>query len=1087
MKGYSCQIVVDEALTWLDEKRDGDEPFFLNLWFNEPHAPIAAPDEIVSRYGGLDDQAAIYSGTIDNTDRAIGRLIAKLEKLGELENTIIIYASDNGSYRQERNGELRGQKGSQFEGGHRVPGIFYWKGGIPGGRVEDEPTGVVDLLPTLCGLIGIEKPAKVHLDGSDLTPMLTGSGKFKRHQPLFWMTGANMVLRMGDHTLFASGTARSPIDFKAANQLTEQIKQVLGDDLEKVLDGRDVKDLRNRLFNIGRLANPEADRLKNQLRDLFYFQESWIPELKKSELGRVQLYDLSRDLGQQNNIAKERPELAARLKEQATAIYRSVMADAPEWPAPEELAAAKKPQENTPARPAPGTSDNNIAKLLARIDKHELPEGYQGSRHQAYVDRVMAGLKPEQRARVGQLWKEKRRLQPKMENAGMSFVRILEYVARGEKLSAQPAPQPAAPLPQQKGKPVLSKIDPQGLNWHQWRGPEANGLSRTANPPLQWSEESNVKWKVAIEGQGNASPIIWGDKVFILSAINTGRVDPKLPKPEDQPERVFGIKYPNTVYKFEVICLDRNTGAEIWRQTAAEQVPHEGTHQDADFASASPTTDGQRLYCWFGSAGLYCYDLAGKPLWSRDLGKAYIGASLGEGCSPVIHQNKLVIVRDNARQSSIEVLDAKTGETVWKKNRDEPNAWATPCVVQHQGQTQVITAASNKIRSYNLDNGNIIWQCGGLTGNVSPCPVTDGRSVYCMSGYEGYSLMALPLDAVGDVTNSETIRWKRNRGTPYVPSPLLYDGVLYFTQSNQGILTSVEVATGDIGLERTRLTQVSKLYASPVGAAGRVYITGRNGKTLVIKNSNQFEVLATNPLDDEFNASPALAGKQMFLRGRKFLYCLEDSSPKTESNKSETKTGEKAAVHRLQHDRRSTFDAFTYLNRIPEIPYDEETPQGFSGRIFGRLANQEGRQQIKTPKGMDRLAYDGFKTFLRLEGSENTGNCAACHTPPTFQDLKSHVTVTGSPAKRTPTLRNLKYSPEQLEEILQQKIDASRLKREGVGADIDGAYASIRIDSNDIPGLVAFLRSLQDVPNHQFRDIILNSQPLDRSTTIDEP
>ena len=434
IKGYSCQIVVDEALTWLHKMRDADEPFFLNLWFNEPHAPIAAPDEIVSKYGALNDQAAIYSGTIDNTDRAIGRLVARLEKLGELENTIIVYASDNGSYRPERNGELRGQKGSQFEGGHRVPGIFYWKDGIPGGRVEDEPAGVIDLLPTLCGLIGIKKPAKVHLDGSDLTPMLTGSGQFKRHQPLFWMTGANMVLRMGDHTLFASGTAKSPIDFKAANRLTEQIKQVLGDDLEKVLDGRDVKDLRNRLFNIERLANREADRLKRQLRDLFYFDEAWIPELKKSELGRVQqLYDLSKDLGQQNNIVKDHPELVARMKKKAEAIYASVMADAPEWLTSEELAAAKKPQADKLQRPATGAPDTDTAKLLARIDKNPVPKGYHGSRHQAYVDKVMAGLKPEQRARVGQLWKEKRRLDPDMPNPGASFVRILTHVAAGAK------------------------------------------------------------------------------------------------------------------------------------------------------------------------------------------------------------------------------------------------------------------------------------------------------------------------------------------------------------------------------------------------------------------------------------------------------------------------------------------------------------------------------------------------------------------------------------------------------------------------------------------------------------------------------
>jgi arylsulfatase A len=434
MKGYSCQIVVDEALNWLDEKRDADEPFFLNLWFNEPHAPIAAPDEIVSQYGALDDQAAIYSGTIDNTDRAIGRLVARLEKLGELDNTIIIYSSDNGSYRQERNGELRGKKGALFEGGHRVPGIIYWKGGIPGGRVEDEPAGAVDLLPTLCGLIGIEKPAKVHLDGSDLAPLLTRSGNFKRHQPLFLMSEGPMVMRVGDHTLFASVTAKSPIDFKTADRLTEQIKEVLGDDLEKVLDGME---LRSRLFN-GRLANPEAERLRNQLRDLYYFNEAWIPELKKSGIGRVQLYDLSKDPGQQNDIAKERPELVARMKKQAAAIHRSVMAEAPEWLTPEEQAAAKKPRGNGPQRPATGAPDTDTAKLLARIDKNDLPEGYQGSRHQPYVDRIMAGLKPEQRARVGQLWQEKRRLDSDMPNPGASFVRILTHVAGEAGKSKQP-------------------------------------------------------------------------------------------------------------------------------------------------------------------------------------------------------------------------------------------------------------------------------------------------------------------------------------------------------------------------------------------------------------------------------------------------------------------------------------------------------------------------------------------------------------------------------------------------------------------------------------------------------------------------
>ena len=865
IKGYSCQIVVDEALTWLDEKRDAKEPFFLNLWFNEPHAPIAAPDEIVSQYGALNEQAAIYSGTIDNTDRAIGRLIARLEKLGELENTIIVYASDNGSYRPERNGELRAQKGSQFEGGHRVPGIFYWKGGIPGGRVEDEPSGVVDLLPTLCGLIGIEKPAKVHLDGSDLAPLLTMSGKFKRHQPLFWMTGANMVLRMGDHALFASGTAKSPIDFKAANRLTEQIKQVLGDDLEKVLDGRDVKDLRNRLFNIERLANPEADRLKRQLRDLFYFQEAWIPELKKSKLGRVQqLYDLSKDLGQQNNIVKDHPELVARMKKKAEALYASVMADSPEWLTPEERAAVKKGRANEPQRPATGAPDTDTAKLLARIDKNDLPSGYHGSRHQPYVDRIMAGLKPEQLARVGQLWKEKRRLDSDMPNPGASFVKILSHIAAENQRSKQSNMMKAA------------------NSWAHWRGPAANGVAPSAKPPTHWSEKNNIRWKVPIDGAGASTPIIWKDKIFLLSVVDTGKVDPSLPRPEDQPKRVFDITHPNTEFKFLVLCLDRKTGKELWRRVATRLIPREGTHRDNNYASASPTTDGERLYCWFGSAGLFCYDLNGNKIWERNLGEVKIGASLGEGCSPVLHKDKLVLLRDNRGQSTIQVLNAKNGETIWIKNRNTRNGWATPAVVEHEGTTQVITTASRpeagnrktpgKVISYDLENGNVIWECSGLTDNAIPCPIVEDGVAYCMTGYQGFSLLAVPISGKGE--QSKNILWRGNLGTPYVPSAVLYDGLLYFTQSNQAILSCVDAKTGKVLMERTRIKGLSNIYASLTGAGNHVYVFGRYGKTAVIKRTGKFDLVATNTLADRFDASPAVAGDQLFLRGHKFLYCI---------------------------------------------------------------------------------------------------------------------------------------------------------------------------------------------------------------------
>jgi len=434
MKGYSCQLVVDEAIDWLDKKRDASEPFFLNLWFNEPHAVIAAPDEIVSRYGALNNQAAIYNGTIDNTDRAIGRLIAKLEQIGELDNTIIHYSSDNGSYRQDRCGKLRGKKGSHYEGGHRVPGIFYWKGKIPGGHVEKEAAGAVDLLPTICGLLGIDKPKGVFLDGSDLTPLLIRNGSFERHQPLFWMNGSTMVLRMGAHTLLAPSTARLPFDNAKAKRLLEQTKLALGDDLEKELGGLD---LRTRMFN-GRFVNREANRLRDEFRAMFHFNEALIPQMKKGGVDRVQLYDLSKDLKQQNDIAKKRPKLVARMKKQANLIYKSVMADAPEWLTPEEQAVAKKPRGNGPQRPATGAPDTDAAKLLASIDKNNLPEGYHASSHQPYVDKVTAGLKPEQRARVGQLWKEKRRLDPSMPNRGSSYVKILTHVAGETAKSSQP-------------------------------------------------------------------------------------------------------------------------------------------------------------------------------------------------------------------------------------------------------------------------------------------------------------------------------------------------------------------------------------------------------------------------------------------------------------------------------------------------------------------------------------------------------------------------------------------------------------------------------------------------------------------------
>jgi outer membrane protein assembly factor BamB len=412
-------------------------------------------------------------------------------------------------------------------------------------------------------------------------------------------------------------------------------------------------------------------------------------------------------------------------------------------------------------------------------------------------------------------------------------------------------------------------------NWHQWRGPHATGVAPLGDPPIEWDESRNLKWKTEIPGRGKSTPIVWENRVFLITAVNTEIVVADATKPEDQPQRQFGIKFPNTHYRFAVICLDRDTGKLLWEKTATEELPHEGHHGDNSFASASPTTDGQFLYVSFGSRGMYCYNLDGELQWQRKLPNVDTRLSFGEACSPVVHGDIVVLNRDNDSDSRLLAFQARTGEPLWEARREEKSAWATPVIVEHQGRTQVITSASQRVRSYDLATGDLFWQCAGQVGNVTPCPVVLGDHVICMSGYRGSIAMSLPLDATGDITGSDRIAWRYNRDTPYVPSPLLYGDLLYFNKLNSAVLTCLDAKTGKPVLESTRMPGLSNIYASPVGAADRVYYVGRDGATLVFKRGATLDVLATNKLDDSFDASPAIAGRQLFLRGQKHVYCFE--------------------------------------------------------------------------------------------------------------------------------------------------------------------------------------------------------------------
>ena len=422
--------------------------------------------------------------------------------------------------------------------------------------------------------------------------------------------------------------------------------------------------------------------------------------------------------------------------------------------------------------------------------------------------------------------------------------------------------------------------DPEPLdNWPQWRGPLATGAAPRGEPPVRWDAKTNVKWKAALPGEGSSTPIVWGDQVFVLAATDTKRpaAPGDLPKPD--PRFTTRTEPPKTYYRFEVLSFDRRTGQIRWRHTATEKVPHEGHHPTHTYAAASPTTDGRRLYVSFGSRGLYCFDLAGQLKWKRDLGLMHTRLGWGEGISPVVHGDIVVMNWDHEGGSFLIALDAHTGQTRWKVGRDEVSSWATPLVIEYRGRTQVVVSATNRVRSYDLATGKVLWECGGQTVNVIPSPVPGGDFVVCKSGYRGSAACAIPLASCGDVTGTDKLRWSYGRGTPYVPSPLLYGDRLYFTQANSGVLTCLDVQTGKPVIDRQRLPGVDTLYASPVGAAGRIYFTGRDGTTVVLKQGDKVEVLATNRLGEGVDASPAIVGKQLFLRGKEHLYCIEEGAP----------------------------------------------------------------------------------------------------------------------------------------------------------------------------------------------------------------
>jgi outer membrane protein assembly factor BamB len=379
------------------------------------------------------------------------------------------------------------------------------------------------------------------------------------------------------------------------------------------------------------------------------------------------------------------------------------------------------------------------------------------------------------------------------------------------------------------------------------------------DPPLRWSDTEGIRWKASVPGRGLSSPVVWGDRIFLTTAVPTDPV---------ATGRLVE-------HRFVVLCYDRKTGKLLWERVARTETPHESYHTTyGSFASNSPVTDGTQVYAFFGSRGLYAYTLDGRLVWEKQFGPLTMYMTFGEGAWTWVEDDTLLVVLDHEKESFLLALDKNSGRERWRTARVGNTNWSGPYVTTVNGRKQVIVSASRESVGYDFETGKRIWWARGLGQNTIPQPVADVGLVFVMSGFRNPNLMAIRLGREGDLTGTDAVVWENQRGNSYTPSPVLHDGILYLL-TDSGMLSALDAKTGTPHYLQQRLPKPYQFKASPVGANGKLYLATEMDDVVVVRMGPKFEVLATNTLKDQtFIASPAIVDGEIYLRGQNTLFAI---------------------------------------------------------------------------------------------------------------------------------------------------------------------------------------------------------------------